>query len=220
MKRNVSLEDISDGRLYDENDLVKVGCNDCAGCSSCCRGMGDTIILDPLDAYRLSEGLQKPFQELIGSYAELGVVDGLILPHLKMSGAEEACSFLNAEGRCSIHPFRPGICRLFPLGRYYENGTFRYFLQKDECTKTNRTKVKVSKWIDTPDLKSYKEFVLAWHNFLKACEQMLEDQQDEEFAKNLSLYLLKLFYLRPYETEMDFYTQFHARRMRAEEDLL
>jgi len=109
---------------------------------------------------------------------------------------------------------------LFPLGRYYENGTFRYFLQKDECTKTNRTKVKVSKWIDTPDLKSYKEFVLAWHNFLKACEQMLEDQQDEEFAKNLSLYLLKLFYLRPYETEMDFYTQFHARRMRAEEDLL
>lgn len=220
MKRNVSLEEISDGRLYDENDLVKVGCNDCAGCSSCCRGMGDTIILDPLDAYRLSEGLKKPFQELLGSHAELGVVDGLILPHLKMSGTEEACSFLDAEGRCSIHPFRPGICRLFPLGRYYENGTFRYFLQKDECAKTNRTKMKVSKWIDTPDLKNYKEFVLAWHNFLKDCEQMLEDQQDEEFAKNLSLYLLKLFYLRTYETEMDFYAQFHARRMRAEEDLL
>lgn len=40
MKRNVNLEEISDGRLYDENDMVKAGCDDCKGCSACCRGMG------------------------------------------------------------------------------------------------------------------------------------------------------------------------------------
>ena len=57
MKRNVSLEEISDGRLYDENDMVKVGCSDCKGCSSCCRGMGESIILDPLDIWQLSCGL-------------------------------------------------------------------------------------------------------------------------------------------------------------------
>ena len=219
MKRNVSLEEISDGRLYDENDLVKVGCQDCAGCSACCQGMGDTVLLDPLDAFRLSAGLHKAFQELVGKEVELGVADGLILPHLAMNGPQEKCGFLNAEGRCSVHPFRPGICRLFPLGRYYEEGTYRYFLQVKECEKKNRTKMKVSKWIDTPQPAKYKEFVLSWHYFLKDCEKLLEEQQEEELGKNLSLYLLKLFYFRPYDEEMDFYDQFAARLNRAAEDL-
>ena len=34
MKRNVSLEEISDGKLYTSNDMVKADCGDCAGCSS------------------------------------------------------------------------------------------------------------------------------------------------------------------------------------------
>ena len=33
MKRNVDLNEISDGRLYSANDMVKVECGDCAGCS-------------------------------------------------------------------------------------------------------------------------------------------------------------------------------------------
>ncbi len=39
----------------------------------------------------------------------------MILPNLKMSGEGEACTFLNEEGRCRIHPCRPGICRMFRL---------------------------------------------------------------------------------------------------------
>ncbi len=34
MLRNVSLEDISDGRLYTENDLVRVDTNSCKGCQT------------------------------------------------------------------------------------------------------------------------------------------------------------------------------------------
>lgn len=219
MKRNISLDEISDGRLYDENDMVKAGCNDCKGCSSCCRGMGESIILDPLDSFRLTAALGKTFQELLQHRVELGVVDGVILPHLKMTGEDEACSFLNREGRCSIHSHRPGICRLFPLGRYYENGSFRYFLQNRECTKTNRTKVKVSKWIDTPDLKENKAYIIAWHYFLNDCEEMLQESGDEEFRKNLNLYILNLFFIKPYEAETDFYEQFAQRLARAKDDL-
>ena len=75
-----------------------------------------------------------------------------------------AVAFLTEEGRCGIHPFRPGICRLFPLGRYYEENGFRYFLQVHECQKENRAKVKVKKWLDTPDLKKYETYIarLAW----------------------------------------------------------
>ena len=47
MKREVDLNEISDGRLYSSGDMVKVDCHDCEGCSACCQGMGNSIILDP-----------------------------------------------------------------------------------------------------------------------------------------------------------------------------
>ena len=53
MERNVDIDKISDGKRYGANDMVKVGCDDCRGCSACCRGMGDSIVLDPMDLYRL-----------------------------------------------------------------------------------------------------------------------------------------------------------------------
>lgn len=213
MKRNVSLEEISDGRLYGLNDMVKADCHGCEGCSQCCHGMGNSIVLDPLDGYRLAKGLQKELQELIGTAIELNVVDGVILPNLRMAGEEEACSFLNAEGRCSIHAFRPGICRLFPLGRYYEDGSFKYFLQTGECTKPH-TKVKVSKWIDTPDLLKNQAFINTWHYLLNQVEELVCGSEDDAFPKNLNLFLLNTFYLTAYDTERDFYEQFAQRLTR------
>ena len=138
MKREIDLKDISDGKLYTANDMVKADCRDCEGCSACCRGMGSSIILDPLDVWRLGRGTELGFAGLVEKYIELGVVDGVILPNLKMGGAKEACAFLDENGRCSIHAYRPGICRMFPLGRYYTDDGFQYFLQVHECKKTDR----------------------------------------------------------------------------------
>ena len=115
MKRYVSLEEISDGRLYTAKDMVRADCHGCEGCSACCHGMGESIILDPYDVYRLEKMEGFSFAESIGRTIELNVVDGVILPNLMMSGEKESCGFLDQEGRCSIHPYRPGICRLFPL---------------------------------------------------------------------------------------------------------
>ena len=210
MRRDVDLKDISDGRLYEANDLVKAGCGDCEGCSACCRGMGNSIILDPLDIWRLEKDLECTFEELLASAVELNVVDGVILPNLKMAGAREACVFLNAQGRCAIHASRPGICRLFPLGRVYEDHSFRYFLQTHECRKEDRVKVRVRKWIDTPDIRSYEAFVTDWHYFLKDVEERLKNQ-DDEGKKGINMYLLREFYLKPYRAGEDFYPQFRER---------
>ena len=151
MRRNIRLEEISDGRLYTANDMVKADCRDCEGCSACCQNM-EAVVLDPLDIANLCQGLGKTFEELMGSAIELKLVDGVILPHLKMTGEEETCSFLDQNGRCSVHSFRPGICRLFPLGRYYGEEGLRYFLQVQECRKEDRSKIKVKKWLGIPDL--------------------------------------------------------------------
>lgn len=38
-----------DGKEYRSYEAAPVGCDDCKGCSSCCREMGDTVIQDPYD---------------------------------------------------------------------------------------------------------------------------------------------------------------------------
>ncbi len=210
MKRNISIEEISDGKLYTANDMVKADCGDCAGCSACCHGMGESIVLDPLDIYRLTTNLEMSFEALLSQYIELNVVDGIILPNLKMGGVDEACGFLDSHGRCSIHAHRPGICRLFPLGRIYEDGGFKYFLQVHECKKENRTKVKVKKWIDTPNLKAYEQFVTDWHYFLNHMQERVEGSEDTA-AKQVSMYILQNFYMKPYDRSVDFYPQYEER---------
>ena len=210
MRQNISLAEISDGHLYKANDMVKADCGGCEGCSQCCRGMGNSIMLDPYDVYRLITGIGKSMQELLATSVELNVVDGVILPNLKMQGTREACAYLDTEGRCSIHPYRPGICRLFPLGRHYENGGLFYFLQTGECVKENRSKVKVSKWIDTPELKRNEQFKLQWHDLLSAMTDRVAGE-DEGKQREENLLLLRLFYLLPYEGTTDFYSQFTER---------
>lgn len=211
MRREVSLEEISDGKLYDLNDMVKADCQDCKGCCDCCQGMGDSVVLDPLDVHRLSVNLDKTPQKLLEEELELGALDGNVLPHLRMAGKEERCVFLNEDGRCSIHGFRPGFCRLFPLGRYYENNSFKYILQIHECKKKNRSKIKVRKWIDTPDLKQYEKYICDWHYFLLDVQEVLYEAEDTQLIKNLNVYVINRFYLKPYEKHKDFYSQFYER---------
>lgn len=210
MERIINMKEVSDGRLYRANDLVKADCGGCQGCASCCRGMGSSITLDPQDLFRLYQGLQMDFDRLLeGGRIELNIVDGLILPNLKMAGLEERCTFLNREGRCSIHPLRPGICRLFPLGRLYENGSFRYFLQVHECPKEDRKKIKVKKWLDLPEPGRYEQFICDWHYYLKDLQNKV--QKDPEQMKPVSMELLNCFYRTPYDPAGDFYGQFYER---------
>ncbi len=215
MKRQVSLEEISDGRLYARRDMAKIGCGGCRGCSACCRGMGVSAILDPMDADRISRGTGLPFSSFFEKQIELNVQEGVILPNLRMNEANEACGFLNEEGRCSIHPYRPGVCRLFPLGRYYEEKDgqtgFRYFVQVHECPAPNKTKVRIEKWLDLPDPAGYERAVLSWHDFLAGAQEKAERETDEETLKNISLYILQLFYLKPYDQTAEVYPQLEER---------
>lgn len=210
MLRNIDLKEISDGRLYDANDMVKAGSDDCSGCWDCCQGMGDSIFLDPLDIYRLTTGLECTFDQLLETCVDLHVVEGIILPNMRMVGKEERCAFLNEKGRCNIHSIRPGICRLFPLGRCYEEGSFKYFLQIHECKKA-KTKVKVKKWIDTSDFKKNEEYIITWHEFQKKLQEILKSFSNEAMVKKINRYVLEQFFRKPYDGTQDFYEQFEVR---------
>lgn len=220
MLRECSLEDISDGRLYTENDLVRTDTGECVGCKqSCCQNMGNTIVLDPFDIYSLTTHLEKSFNELMGENIELNVVDGVILPNLKMSDLFNKCSFLDENERCSIHNLRPGICRLFPLGRYWEDDEhFKYILQKGQCHKDNLTKIKVKKWLGITGISEYNAFVVKWHKFLKQIQRSMTGLNNEQ-VRILNKFILKTFYQTPYSKSISFANQFDDRLMMVKDRL-
>ena len=223
MLRNADLTEISDGRLYGADDLVRTDTGGCKNCGLCCHGMKDTIVLDPYDLYQLQREKHMDFSRLMDGCIELGLCDGLILPHLRMQGEDEACVFLNAEGRCSIHTCRPGFCRLYPLGRYYHDRDFSYIFQTDECVKKNLSKIRVRKWLGIPDLPKYEAYIRRWHYCLRDMAGRIDEEQVQEMQQNpeapesrqrrtqICLQILRIFFETPYDETRDFYPQFEER---------
>lgn len=211
MKRNVDINAITDGKKYNSSDMVKADCLGCAGCSHCCHDMGNSIVLDPLDVYNLTKGLNTTFEMLLQNNVSLSMIDGIVLPSLKMNASNNGCSFLDENGRCTVHAFRPGICRLFPLGRLYEDRGFSYVLQTGECLFKHPAKTKIKKLLEVPNISEYEQFVNTWHYFLKDFSDSLSKSDDEIYIRNASTGLLKHFFFKEYDFNTDFYTQFKQR---------
>lgn len=214
MLREVDINDISDGKRYSSSDTVKIGCNDCAGCSKCCEHMDGLITLDPYDIYRMTSGESgQTFGSLINRHIEFAVDRGVLIPTLKMDEESKKCTFLREDGRCGIHSVRPGVCRLFPLGRLYEDGSFSYFLQKDECDYKVKTKVKIRKWLETPEIGRYEKYISDWHYFVRKIQDYIANASEEE-AGQINNALIQIFFVTEYKT--DFYEEFYARLEKVE----
>ncbi|MBN2898890.1 MAG: YkgJ family cysteine cluster protein [Clostridia bacterium] len=219
MKTLDSLETISDGKLYDIKDMARVDTGGCKDCCDCCHGVGELVELTPYDVHEIVRGLQTSFEALLEEKLTLRDECGLLRPHLKMVGETEQCSFLDDSGRCGIHAYRPGICRLFPLGRVYSDNDFKYFLQLDVCSRPNLEKMKVKKWIGIDHYKENKAFILSWHYFMKALEFRMKFIKDTAERSAVNDYLLDLFYRERWEDALNFYEEFDQSLALAKEKL-
>ena len=215
MIREVDIDEISDGKRYHSNDMAKIGCNDCKDCKTCCcRNMGHTIILDPYDVYQLTVGLNTDFDHLMTGdrpVIELSMADGILLPNIRMQEQGNCCIFLDDNERCTIHNYRSGFCRMYPLGRIYENGGFSYFNQIHECDYPNKSKVKIKKWLGIPNLAEYERFVLKWHDFLEEFRNNIKSMSDMSDVSKACVEFLTRFYKTPYDKEQSFYEQIYNR---------
>ena len=71
--------------------------------------------------------------------------------------------------------------------------------------------------MDTPDIKRYEQYITDWHYFLKDVQEVLYGTEDLQLIKNLNLYVVNRFYIKPYDPEKDFYQQFYERLQEAVE---
>ena len=206
MIREIDVNQIRPEKLMSASDMARLGCNDCAGCSDCCRNRGTAILLDAWDVAQMKENLGMTFEELLDAdFLDLTLADGILLPSLGSKKDRDECLFLREDGRCGIHAFRPGICRMYPLARiYHEDGSFSYFLQEGECGRGSRAKIRISKWLGIADLKGYEQEVRAYHDRLvqlrEACARV---ETNAERAALQRAFLMECFGEEGYRSESD-----------------
>lgn len=213
MKRYVDINDISDGRLFTHNDLAPIGTKGCVNCTECCKVTDDTIHLDPYDIYHIEKALSMSFQELLKKgIIGIIVVDGVITLYLTKNDESSSCVFLNNKGRCDIHSDRPGFCRLFPLGRIYDDeGSFDYFIQIHECPVANKDNVKISEWLGIDNIDAYESFIIKWHDLRANISDFVLESEDKEMINMINMKMLNTFFAKDFDTNIDFYTQINER---------
>jgi hypothetical protein len=91
----------------------------CNRCSLCCQGK--VIQVNPYEIARLARGLGVSTAEFRERWTEDGAG-----AHLTRRAEDDTCSFLGPQG-CTVHPDRPLVCRIYPLGRHVAaDGTERW----------------------------------------------------------------------------------------------
>ncbi|MCQ2521715.1 MAG: YkgJ family cysteine cluster protein [Lachnospiraceae bacterium] len=207
MRREIKEEYLQN--LYTKDDMVRCGTSDCMGCSHCCEEMGETIVLDPYDVWQFEIGLARNFGGLLQDTLELSVYEGIIMPHIKTKEGTNRCVYLREDGKCSVHGMRTGLCRLFPLARIYDEDGMHYILQKEDCPREPKVKMKIEKWLGLPELSKYEAYIQEWHTITVNLREALAEC-DDATARAVNTKFLEIFYLEQYE-DSDFYEQFYKR---------
>jgi len=100
---------------------------DCKMCGHCCEGRGG-IILGPRDLKRICDAFKMDERTWLSQYAEL--MNGKYTIRV---GEDNRCIFFKDGVGCSIHTFKPDVCRAWPFfhGNMVDNVSL--FMAKDFC---------------------------------------------------------------------------------------
>jgi Fe-S-cluster containining protein len=123
----------------------------CQVCSSCCYGK--VIRVSPYEALRLARNLRLTTTEFYAKYTE----DGGTVLRIK---PDASCIFLTSKG-CSVHPDRPLVCRLFPLGQIVDKeGKERFgsMPPHPDCLGVYGTDGKVEAYLESQGAEAYFHF--------------------------------------------------------------
>ncbi|MBE5040790.1 YkgJ family cysteine cluster protein [Ructibacterium gallinarum] len=89
----------------------------CMRCGECCRHVSQTVVIEPVDAFRLAKFLQCGIEEFYDKYTDMFLVDektAFPVFTLKTTGNENSCIFLKGN-RCTVQESKPRTCRLYPF---------------------------------------------------------------------------------------------------------
>lgn len=204
-----------------KKDSFEFGCNQCG---ECCRNRDNenAIMLTPLDVYKISKYLNITTVEFIEKYCYGYCGDNSKFPIviLKTKVYRGVCVF--SKGKCSIHPVKPAVCALFPLGRMTigKDSELTYFMQKTSCG--NKTKYTVEEWLSEFNMLEDEKITVIWQKKLFEFSEVVR-KLCEKYPTAIHIFTDFMFLGRiylDYDTSKDFLPQFEVNCTKVSELLI
>jgi len=188
----------------------------CQRCGACCRQVEDSIMLEPMDIYRLSRFLRERGESIEGPEDMLAqythpdmLVDRLPIFLLNTDGPENACVFLK-DGRCSVYEARPRVCRLYPftVAPGERGRDFLYCLCTERPHHFTGGTVSAKDWFRENFPKDARSFLKEDFDALPILGKNAVDMGERRFKSLIFQFLFYRYY--NYDLDKPFLPQFHA----------
>jgi Fe-S-cluster containining protein len=140
----------------------------CRACGRCCAGK--VIMAGPHEVLGMSRLLGIGTTEFLATYADNGGTT------LRFGADDGRCVFVTESG-CRVHPRRPLVCRLYPLGRATD-GTgeerFARFPKQDGCEAEFGTDGTIADFLETQGVAPYLEWSLRYGEVYRRMLRLLD----------------------------------------------
>lgn len=186
----------------------------CKLCGGCCRYVANSIMLEPMDIYRLARYLRERGEPVTGaedvlaqySHAEW-LADSIPIFLLNTVDPLDVCVFLK-EGRCSVYEARPRVCRLYPftVAPGCRGRDFQYLLCTEKSHHFADGIVAVKDWLSRNFPQDARQFVKADYEILSALGRNIRAMGETRFKGILFQFLFYRYY--NYDLEQPFLPQF------------
>jgi len=216
---------LDDLKYISENiNKMAIGLDDtfefsCRRCGNCCRNRDD-IILTSKDVYNIAKDLSRTPYEVIKGYCEtyIGPSSGIPVARLKPRG-DMSCPLL-FKNDCILHKAKPGICAIYPIGRYVlrENTDdiqpgdileAGYLKMPVKCGKKHT--ITVRDWLGKFGIPVNDTFFSLWHTTLvylgSYFAKMVKQNTSGTLLNDLYEAVANVLYVN-YDTSKEFFPQF------------
>jgi Fe-S-cluster containining protein len=140
----------------------------CRACGRCCSGK--VIMAGPHEVLGMSRLLEIGTTEFLATYADNGGTT------LRFREEDGRCVFVSESG-CRVHPRRPLVCRLYPLGRATD-GTgeerFARFPRQEGCEAEFGTDGTIAEFLETQGVAPYLEWSLCYGEVYRRMLRLLD----------------------------------------------
>lgn len=192
----------------------------CTACGKCCINRED-ILLNPRDLFRIAKYLNKTPVDVYHEYCEsyIGQHSHIPIVRLKPIGHIKRCPFLKNR-KCAVHDAKPGVCALYPLGRYIkveandvsnalENPTVQYLNQGVTCG-DGREIHTVREWLAGFNIALEDQAFIRWHQMVaymgKTLEKAEKKLSEGTMMKVWNTVMILMYF--NYDTDRDYLSQF------------
>jgi Fe-S-cluster containining protein len=175
----------ADAKVLADSDFLQLSCG-AEGCSSTCCKAAAPIILNPYEIARICSESGMTYEDLL-DVVETDRANGF---PLVMLPRDPACNFWTERG-CRIYPARPLACRLFPLGRVFDNGQSYIVLPEANCCSglAPLPSKSVADYLSEQSTGKYIEMADQWIAFVSDMERLpLPDKTVTSVAFHMLVY--------------------------------